>query len=251
MDKGILYFLISSEEDKEKVISTHLPYAIESVKSIKKVADVPCILYTNIHEIKSGFDEIKYTNEVKDVWVYKYECLLNSPFDQTLHLDCDTYIAEDFTHVFNMLERFDLVLPLSPWYWSNIPLGIDKCFPEFAGGFMLYNKSDKIKKLFEDIKIELEHRSKGCDEPYLRKVLYYSDVRFSVVPWEYTCVFSLPGYLCKTVKIFHGKYKDIDKVIKAINSKVAARIYTGERLLILKKSKYKQYSGIEKEIKYD
>lgn len=241
--------MCKSEKSVRKVLDVHYKYAVESVKSIKKFHDIPCILYTNIKDIVTGFDKIIHTEGVVDRWAYKYTCLLDSPFDQTLHIDCDTYVCNDFIHAFTLLDRFDLILPLSPWYWSSNPLGVEKCFPEFAGGFLLWKKNNKMQKLFSDVLAEVSSRIAGCDEPYLRKVLYYSEVRFSVIPWEYTCVFNLPGYVTNNVKILHGKYTDINKVASAINASKTPRFYTGSSVLEIDHRR-KKGLGISKEIIY-
>ena len=253
--RGILYFLfLNPDGNKKKLLNNHYAYCKESVKSIKKLLpDMPCILYTNL---KPGeldvtlLDDVIYTDwDIKDKWVYKFECLLNSPFEQTLHLDCDTYAAEDFSHSFNMLDKFDLALPLSPYFWPRSGNDIDKCFPEFACGYLLWKKNDKMIKLLKDTQLALKNRSSGCDEPFFRKFLYHSDVRFTVLPWEYTCVFYMPGIVMSSVKIFHGKWRDIDHTVKAINGAKGLRLYSGEKVYTLKQKRGK-LKTLDKEIPY-
>ncbi len=83
-DCGVLYFLTAKEEDSDKVLDTHYDLLIRSVKSLKKLmSDIPTVLYTNIDGVSwegKGFDIVNYKYGPDDIWTYKYECLIDSPF---------------------------------------------------------------------------------------------------------------------------------------------------------------------------
>jgi hypothetical protein len=139
-------------------------------------------------------------------------------------------------------------MPLSPHYGLKEWHGVPSCFPELAGGFMLWKKNEKIDWFFnrtlELIRMKLTKRG---DEPYLTKALYESNVRYAIVPWEYTCVFTHPGYIYGPVKIMHGRRtNDIEEDAKIFNQSVGKRIFTGEELIEVevgrKKCKVKQIS---------
>jgi hypothetical protein len=215
-DCGILYFLIAggrSKKFEKRVMWGYGKFLLHSVNSLRKhMPDISTALFTDIEGVdwsgEYGFDVVTHTipDAEKYIWTYKYECLLKTPFSKTIHMDCDTYVCNSFYEVFDMLDNIDFAAPLSPAYFGKVPLDVPVSFPELAGGFMAYNSSDKVIKMLEHTKKMLSTRPRGCDEPYLRKALYqFTNVKHSVLPFEYNCVFWFPGYVMSKVRVLHGK----------------------------------------------
>ena len=227
MNPGVVYFVVG-----ERGRTKYLNMLKTSAKSLKAhMPQLKTALFTdlNIKELEY-FDDIIPTGHCEQggLWIYKWEeCLMKSPYNPTLHLDADTYICDPFPEVFTMLDRFDLVIPLSPHYgwlsreWHGKPAG----FPELACGFMLW----LFDRTLELLKMKL---TKRADEPYFAVALYESDVRYAIIPWEYTCVFNHPGYLYGKVKIMHGKNNILENA-EIFNEDEGKRIFTGEELIRL------------------
>jgi len=254
MKTGVLYFVINKpERPVVKTIRKQYNLAVRSAKSLKvHMPHLSTTLFTNLDlsDLYSDcFNNIIVTKTPEDMWVYKYECLLNSPYEHTLHMDADTYVCADFSEVFDLLGSFDLVAPLSPYYCSLKLKEVPSCFPELAGGFILWRKNKKTQDLFVRIRELLLSRSLGArgvaDEPYIRKVLYESDVRYAIIPWEYNCVCLVPGYLFSKVKVMHGRTKDIVKDAQIMNQRTTPRVFTGETLFLLRPTKYKRRKIVE------
>jgi hypothetical protein len=235
---GCVYFVIKSFR--------YLDKCIISATSLKKhMPYMRTDLYTDLAIDKvsfSCFDNIYLTETPEHIWPYKYECLLKSPYEHTLHLDSDTYIVEDFSEVFQMLDRFDIVMPLSVHYISSKVSNVPDCFPEPAGGFMVWEKNAKTTKFFEDVRQAKINKRKGSDEPFLRWVLYHSpEIQFGVIPQEYNCVYAHPGYLFGKVKVMHGKRATIVKDAEIFNTNVYEdfppfkRVFTGNKISFFKK----------------
>lgn len=241
---SVVYFLWSPKRESDKwILETHGKYINNSILSLKKYVNFPCILYSNIPNIKDvNVDEVRYRDFYNDVWTYKYDSLLETQSEKVLHLDCDTYACGNFTDIFRLLDKFDFVIPLSSWHINTRwEASIPKSFPELAGGLMLYRNNEKVRKLLEYTRELILNRRGGCDEPYLRKALYESDIRFAIIPLEYNCVFNRPGFLVDEVVVLHGKYTDLDRELKAINSLVGPRLLTGDRIIKLKRIPGRKY----------
>jgi len=257
MRTGVLYFVICKPgRPIGKVIETQYNLAVRSAKSLKVyMPHLPTTLFTNLDlsDLESDcFSNIIVTETPEDMWVYKYECLLKSPYDHTLHMDADTYICDDFSEVFDLLDGFDLVAPLSPYYCSLRLKEVPSCFPELAGGFVLWRKNKKTQDLLVRIKELVGNRTrKVADEPYIRKALYESDVRYAVIPWEYNCVTLVPGYLFSKVKVMHGRNKDIIKDTQIFNMSRFPRIYTGETMFTLRRCRRRRkYLEVDRVVHY-
>ena len=253
MSDGVLYFLTSKGRKVKKVKYTRL--AVRSAESVK--AQMPYLqttIFTDFNIKKyECFDNVFHVEKrFKDIWVYKYDCLLKSPYERTLHLDADTYMCDKIPEVFQALDRFDLVTTLSPHYGlGREPQKVARCFPEIAGGFLAWKKNAKMEKLWTDMKRLVPTRPKfRADEPVLRKVLYESDVRYAIIPWEYHCIYLTPGYLWSKVKVMHGKdigtNEDIVAAAKIMNENKNWRVFSGETLFQLRKA-----GRSKKRIKFD
>lgn len=258
---GVLYFLV---EDRK---NDYFNMAVRSVQSIRR--HMPWLKFTLFvgKELDEGldlsaFDTVIYAEPDKTrkkwIWSYKYDCLLSSPYDVTLHLDSDTFACDDFSEVFEMMDRFDFVSTLSPHYgMEELNLhGAPSCFPEIAGGFMLWRKNDITTKWLELIRERLPAISyKRADEPAIRWAIWDTvELRYAIIPWEYTCVYQHPGYLQYKVKIMHGKDKYLNETIEeavALFNKepITKRVYTGEQLFKLKKVR-KRFMGVDEVIPY-
>jgi hypothetical protein len=236
-DCGVLYFLTAKDERSEpKVMKVHGSLLFRSLESLNKhMPDIKTVLFTNIDSVDwegKGFDIVEKRYHPADVWSYKYECLLDTPFLKTIHMDCDTYVCGEFYEVFHMLDNVDFAAPFSPWYFTRKQFNVPKSFPELAGGFVAYNTNDKVYDLLKYAKKLIMERHRGCDEPYLRIALYEKNVKFSILPWEYNCVVLLPGFIMSRVKVIHGKIPDDD--IEAIERSLFGehpKLFTGENII--------------------
>ena len=247
---GVLYFVIGDPRGR------YLNKAVLSVTSLKRhMPWIKAVLFTDTdREIDKHFDQVIHTEppRKKDIWLYKYRCFLQSPFEHTLHMDADTYICDDFSEVFEMLDQFDFVTCLSPQYYdvNDKTEDVPSCFPEVAGGFMLWKRNQVTTKLWNSMLELLPYRSwRRADEPALRKAMYWSPVRYAILPWEYTCVFSMPGYLMGKVKVMHGRRKTIVRDAEIFNKVADKRVYSGANLFRLKSAKGK-YMALDEVVKY-
>lgn len=248
MRKGVLYFLTYEEKAPCKkpltVINTYYQWCIRSAKGIRKyMPDLEIVLYTNLRKElirEKYFDNVIYSlGEVEDLWTYKYECILDSPYDITLHLDADTLICDEFTELFDLMDRFDLALPLNPWYLLDKPKGLPMSFPTFAGGCMVWKKNKRMRQFFERVKELVIKRTKRADEPWIRKALYESDVRYTILPWEYSCCYLLPGVMNGKAKILQGKgdYIEEDAILLNSEREDPRCLFTGETIIEFEKVK--------------
>lgn len=267
--KGVIYVLIDASYLEEYFhdlnISNNLflrELAISINSLHKHMPDLPVTVYTNLKE--NIVKNVCSVNEVINVaipkhsfWADKFKYMRDTPYEKTLYLDGDTYFCDNIYEVFDTLDKYDLAAMMSPTYISR-PQKVPSCFPELAGGSIFYKKNEKTKKLFQDIvdMLDTSEKKSGCDEPYLRYALYVnSDVKFYVLPTEYNCFYTHPGYLFEKVKILHGHSENIAEDAEIINTKVYAdyppwkRLYTGKKVLLYKKDKQK-VMHIDKELEY-
>jgi len=257
MSIGLVYIVVNKRKNTKDggTIRSQYNLAITSAESVKKhIPDIDITLFTNlesISEFDKVFDNIIMVDKLEThhmMWQKKWEYMSISPYDITLHLDADTYACSNFSEVFKMMDHFDMAIPMSPYYFSRSKMGVPECYPELAGGMFVFKKNDKTKKFINDMIEELKNRHRYyTDEPYIRKLLYYSDIRYAVLPMEYNCVVTHPGYLFGKIKIAHGRC-DLAENAELINKHQGRRIFSGETLYLMDHAQ--KFVTVIKEIKY-
>ncbi len=260
MKRGVIYFVVKKDDkhlpkksSEAKVVQSQLRYAEKSAKSMKKYhRDIPITLYSNLITVNEdgadGFDDIIYTEgKIGQMWAFKHKILAESPYERTLHIDADTIICSPIYEVFDVLDKFDLAMPLSLWYGKKTSVPV--CFPELAGGFFTWRNNEKMRALFKKIRKRCLEGTPN-DEPIFRVELYNSDIRFMVLPLEYNCVTCHPGYLYGNIKVAHGRTELVEEA-KVINSVKGLRIFTGGTLYELERfRRYRKFFKVVKEIEY-
>jgi hypothetical protein len=208
---GVIYHAVGEQYINEAL------YSAESLK--QKHPDTSISIFSDQDVNSENIDENVQTSSAatkKEHRIDRITRLMQSPYEKTLYLDSDTYIASDISHVFKMLERFDICGSIAP---ARIPdIGenefetkVPPSFPMLNAGVLLY-KSQQVIPTFERWK-ELYHQyidgqSKDIhfgDQTSFREALYQSDIQIGILPAEYNCRFSYPGSIMGEVKIMHGR----------------------------------------------
>lgn len=190
---------ININENGFLYIVTGVGYAQEclfSIKSLKKYnTEKICV-----------FSEEKYRNMFEKYCDYffsinsklkrpKVEYISQSPFKNTVYLDSDTFINQNISDLFQLLNKYDfggafcnarkrenyskLILK-----YKNIPYS----FSEINTGVMIFNNSLKVKDLFkkwQDYYYKYLTVTNGWDQPSFRLALWESEVKLCHLPPEY------------------------------------------------------------------
>ena len=111
---GILYCAYSRK---------YIDIAAQSVSTLQQHTTVPCCIFTAVPRYAAKLEvfdhvfDLGYQDAIERYFVaperlpsLKLLSLLQSPFEKTLHLDSDTLVLGDISHVFDALEHHDLLL---------------------------------------------------------------------------------------------------------------------------------------------
>ena len=153
-----------------------------------------------------------------------------SPFDRTLFLDTDTYVARDLREVFTVLDRFDLAVnQISSGYHYEMP-EVPHCFPELNSGVIAFRDTPEVQALFAEWSrlFDAYEASHGWtwDQHSFRRALYESSVRFAPLPIEYNFMPYVPAYFMAEVKVLHGRTHDrLVKLSEDVNRDLGHRVF--------------------------
>jgi hypothetical protein len=187
------------------------------------------------------------TLRTADGFYDKARFMLQSPYDRTIFLDADIYVAEAFPELFALLDRFDCAVNHeeylnTDWFGHYPRPDIPKSFPEFNTGVLAYKNSEAMQSVLRSwCHLYQEYRRSHPDhpvndQPFFREAMYYSDARVATLTREYNCKFRGQGYLNGRAKLLHGHVnfklpdKYMDRVARLMNSSDGPRVYIANQV---------------------
>ena len=206
---------------------SYMEEAIRSATSFKKqMPDMPICLFTDLPDDAAN---AACFNVVRDIPKPafgpsdKFFGLNNSPYDQTVFLDTDTYCVDQVIELFRLLERFEIAAAHAPVRAMNlVPAGVPRSFPELNTGVIAYRRCDAVVDLFKRWEADYldfrERRQINRDQLSFRKAAYFSAVNLTILPPEYNLrvVFSYFVGGMGPVKIIHGRGGDLRRALKIV-----------------------------------
>ncbi len=240
MTKGFLYIA-----NRQKFVDE----ALISMKSLKRMNVEPvCLICSpelNTEEVKRAFDVVIEIEElINYTYLSKVMGMQNTPFDQTIFLDSDTFITDTISELFEVLDLVDFATTLEQkLHTTNLEgLSYKKIFPEFNSGVIVYRRSLAMQKVLADWLQFCVEKKMGNDMPGLREavLMNFESIRFSILPNCYNeHGFSSMIILDQKVKIIHERlgykngiitphfldFESMDKFAAKINSVEYKRLY--------------------------
>ena len=225
-----------------------------SARSVKRfMPDLEIVIFTDItSNIPDVFDRIVHLEHIERPRFFsdKLTCMLQSPFDQTLFLDTDTFVCGPFSELFDLLDHFDIAMSHDRRYYDWFPedTGVPDVFREFNQGVVAFRRSDNLLRTFEHAVLWADRIAKEtgmtCDQPPLRIALYHSTLRIATLTQEYNCRYHSFGYLNGEVKILHGRIParsyteaNLRRIAAILNNSTIPRVFTAGQIYALQFSK--------------
>ena len=223
--EGILYIATGKK---------YLDEAISSLGSLRRhCPDIEvCIKTDQDVKVNDPHCTIELIESSHDGMGDKVAQLRNTPFERTLFLDTDTWVCEDISGLFELLERFELAAAFAPKMGVTEIYGIScpDSFAELNTGVLLYRNCESVANMYAAWKEKYDQiRANGIeahDQPAFRHALYHSDVKLFVLPHEYNFrVNKVNAAKAGKVYVLHGRNIDLEDLSKRINRSVGQRAY--------------------------
>lgn len=167
----------------------YLEIAIRAARSVKKHnPNLPVCLFTDQEDDSGVFDQVILL-EAAHIRS-KVNAIQESPYEETLYLDCDVIIRENIEHMFDLLENYDIclahvVLWHRPGHQDNFQVSPPECFCEPNTGVILYHKRDHMKDFLQQWHDDFYAYGSNNDQVTMRELLWTSDVRYYTLPEQY------------------------------------------------------------------
>jgi hypothetical protein len=191
--------------------SQHLmPFAEQSAASVKRqMPALPVTIFTDLVTTSPAFDRVVRVAGSGDAYEDKVTCMAQTPYARTMYLDIDTYLVEDVSELFDLLDHFDVAAAHAPRRINEVIDDVPDSYPEFNTGVVLYGNSPAMRRLLATWRdLYCERRDRGIhtyDQTSFRQAMYHDGtVRMATLVTEYNCRFWLGAYLNQPVKILHA-----------------------------------------------
>lgn len=206
--QGILYiamgapYLEEARRSARSVKSHHadIKIAISTDQNIPPDTDFDIVL--PVQPLPENPGQERYLARDRVAYYRKILPLLDSPFNKTVFLDSDTYVAAPLTDLFTLLDQFDLlVAPAHVVYdyrferdaapFSAIPAA----FGQFNTGLVAFRKGDSTSAFLNRWKENyFNHTAQHTvnDQPAFRLTLYQGVASFHVLPAHYNIISWVP-----------------------------------------------------------
>ncbi len=233
--KGVIYIATG-----EKCVNE----ALVSAASLKRyMPDLPVTLFSDIHIASEYINNVVSIKEPTNTFEDKIRNIYKSPYDYTLYLDADTYICDDFSELFDLLDNFDIAAAHN--YGRRFSTGrysdkaITTSFPTFNCGVILFKKSVKTRELFSGwLRLYLRNKRRQRadvnhkkiqggvlnDQHSFREAVYESDARVCILARNYN-LRCPEGFIEGKVKIIHYRRGPFGPIAQTLNAAMAPRIY--------------------------
>ena len=173
----------------------YVQQAVISAASVKKQTGLPTCLFTNLEA--QGFDQV-VSCKAHDVGHNQYmlDRLVNlpdTPYDQTLALDTDTYVMADITEMFGVLDEFDIAMVHGHNREERHKLAVraghttvPRAFAPVQGGLILYRRNKRVWWYLYNLIEMYKEKQYFDDQISMRELLFRrSDLRLYILPREY------------------------------------------------------------------
>jgi hypothetical protein len=193
--------------------------------------DDPITLFTDQPGVTcEAITEFRPIRHVEGEHADKILPLLETPYEKTLFLDTDTLMCEGCGDLFEMLDRFELLVAHDPWraeyHFEKLP----ECFPTLNTGVIAFRRSPAVLDLIREWHAGYaRHFGKltPADQPAFRHALYHSGVRFAILPGEYNLRTYYPCFVGghARVKIIHDRNRFARRIARELNRSPRPRIF--------------------------
>lgn len=219
MSRGVIYIATGESYVEEAKVSA---------KSLKShMPNINITLYTDKKQYDSKvFDRVKILENPS----YDFGDSVLKPemveYDKNLLLDTDTYVTDDISELFELLDKYSLIARLNPRRTGSVNHKYDEeppqSFPQYNTGVIGFRDNSDVRDFFDKwsdkYNTKIDNYSNNFNQPSFREVAYNHDIKIGAFSSEYNFRINEPGFADGKVKIVHGSkanyaLEDIAKIL--------------------------------------
>lgn len=221
---------------------TYVAEALRSARSSLRHNAVPHLLFASAAvERVEGLSVARFEPS-GNPYVDKIANMRRSPFERTLYLDTDTFVADEIAHVLRVLDHYDLAVAFAPAYRGLADPQVPQAFYEFNTGVLAWRASERVSaflRSWEETYVAWladepfagagkASRSRRADQPAFRRCAWQHGLRLFVLAPEYNLRLGFPTTVVERVRVIHGEHPDYEALAAQLNSRRLPRTWPPE-----------------------
>ncbi|HEX5224972.1 MAG TPA: hypothetical protein VFW29_07565 [Solirubrobacteraceae bacterium] len=225
----------------------YIAEAVESARSSLRRNHVPHLLFAaeEPEEVPDGLTVVRFEQISSDPFVDRIANMRRSPFERTIYLDSDTYLIDDITDVFAVLDRYEMALSHANYRGLQDP-EVPRAFSEFNCGVVAWRAGERTSTFLqsweETYRTWLGHdvlpgqmgaanpsRSPIGDQPAFRRCAWEHAMKICVLPPEYNLRLGYRTTVVDRVHLIHGRFGDYERLAERMNRKIVPRTFPTPR----------------------
>ncbi len=206
--------------------------ALRSAKSLKRFmpsAQIALVAPKVLWELSGGIFDFLILPDLEDRTPIVKNDAIKAPFDEVAFIDTDTLFIGDHSHVFDVLEAFDIAAAHEPTRGWDYRISAAKSFCELNTGVLVFRNTPKVRQFFSRwlliYRNMLAEQDLRNDQPSFRQALWeIQDIRLAVLPSEFHAIVGKPCSIAWDALLLHGR-DDLVRAGRLINSKLGYRAF--------------------------
>jgi FkbM family methyltransferase len=121
----------------------------------------------------------------------KMQAIRESRFERTIVMDADLVVLTDISEVFRVLDRCDIAGVEGTnraAHMTPSSLDVPRCVPVINSGFLAVRASQRLYAFAQAWEDNVRSKDAALDQPALREMLYYGDLKFLPLGGEYNTI---------------------------------------------------------------
>ena len=222
----------------------HVAEALASARSSLRHNRVPHVLFADRGvEAPEGLTVTRF-EPCGNPYADKIINLRRSPFERTIYLDTDTYVAAEITHVFELLARYDVAAAHAPGYRGMPDPEVPAAFYELNTGVIAWRAGAGVDAFLHDWEdtylawsadppfpgaggapgeAGVASGGRAGDQPAFRHCAWRHGVSLYVLGPEYNLRLGEPATVVAQVRVIHGRHPDHDALAARVNDRRGPR----------------------------
>jgi hypothetical protein len=201
----------------------YIAEAVRAARSSLAHNDVPHVIFAagEVADPPPGVRIERFEQTSTAPFLDRIANMRRSPFERTIYLDTDTFVAGEIVHLLDVLDNYDLAVAQAPAYRGLDDPEVPAAFPEFNCGVVAWRASERVAEFLrsweETYREWLEkdvltgrhggdHPSRTVigDQPAFRRCAWQHEMRVATLPPEYNLRIGVPATVIGPVRVLHG-----------------------------------------------
>jgi hypothetical protein len=217
----------------------YVAQALVSARSSLRHNPVPHLLFASPppKEKEIAGLEVEAFEASDNPYVDKIANMRRSRFERTLFLDSDTFVVDEVTHLFELLDHYEVAAAFAPGRRVSQDPDMPQAFYEFNTGVVAWHASERTAAFLADWQrtyfaweqekpFPAAAGSGGpADQPAFRRCAWKHRIQLMVLGPEYNYRTRFPGAVADRVRVIHGHQEDYEEVAEWLNKETGPRSF--------------------------